>query len=39
MDTNRTVLKLLALSIFLSPTFRSLAIWPDSRIPGLIFLI
>ena len=36
-DTNRTVLKLLALSIFLSPTFRSLAIWPDSRIPGLIF--
>ncbi len=36
-DTNRTILKILALSIFLSPTFRSLAIWPDSRIPGLIF--
>tara|TARA_B100000242_G_C43002548_1_gene465800 strand:+ start:42 stop:1298 length:1257 start_codon:yes stop_codon:yes gene_type:complete len=38
-DTNRTTLRLLALSIFLSPTFRSLAIWPDSRIPGLIFFI
>ncbi len=38
-DTNRTILKILALSIFLSPTFRSLAIWPDSRIPGLIFFI
>ena len=36
-DTNRTILKILALSIFLSPSFRSLAIWPDSRIPGLIF--
>ena len=38
-DTNRTILRLLALSIFLSPTFRSLAIWPDSRMPGLIFFI
>jgi hypothetical protein len=28
---------LLSLIIFLSPTFRSLAIWPDSRLPGLIF--
>ena len=36
-DINRNILKILALSIFLSPTFRSLAIWPDSRIPGLIF--
>ncbi len=30
-------LKLLSLIIFLSPTFRSLSIWPDSRLPGLIF--
>ena len=37
-DTNRIILRILALSIFLSPTFRSLAIWPDSRMPGLIFL-
>ena len=28
---------LLSLTIFLSPTFRSLSIWPESRIPGLIF--
>jgi len=27
----------LVLLIFLSPTFRTLAIWPDSRISGLIF--
>ena len=32
-------LQLLALTIFLSPTFRSLSIWPDSRLPGLIFFI
>ncbi len=38
-DTNRIILRILALSIFLSPTFRSLAIWPDSRMPGLIFFI
>jgi len=30
---------LLSLILFLSPTFRSLAIWPDSRIPGLIFFV
>jgi len=30
---------LLSLSIFLSPTFRSLSIWPDSRLPGLLFFI
>ena len=34
---NSNYLFLLSLIIFLSPTFRSLAIWPDSRIPGLIF--
>ena len=32
-------LKLLSLIIFLSPTFRSLSIWPDSRLPGLIFFV
>ena len=32
-------LQLLSLIIFLSPTFRSLSIWPDSRLPGLIFFI
>ena len=31
------LLLLLSLTIFLSPTFRSLSIWPESRIPGLIF--
>ena len=38
-NTDRTLLRLLALFIFLSPTFRSLSIWPDSRIPGLIFFV
>ncbi len=32
-------LQLLSLVIFLSPTFRSLAIWPDSRLPGLLFFV
>ena len=32
-------LVLLSLIIFLSPTFRSLSIWPDSRLPGLIFFV
>ncbi len=32
-------LALLSLIIFLSPTFRSLSIWPDSRLPGLIFFV
>ena len=32
-------LQLLALIIFLSPTFRSLSIWPDSRLPGLLFFV
>jgi len=30
-------LQLLSFIIFLSPTFRSLSIWPDSRLPGLVF--
>jgi len=36
-NIDKKFLILLSLTIFLSPTFRSIAIWPDSRIPGLIF--
>lgn len=36
-NINAHVFFLLIFLIFLSPTFRSLAIWPDSRISGLIF--
>ena len=36
-NVDKKILLLLSLTIFLSPTFRSIAIWPDSRIPGLIF--
>ncbi len=36
-DKDKNILFLLSISIFLSPTFRSLAIWPDTRIIGLIF--
>ena len=35
----KNLLLLLSLSIFLSPTFRSLAIWPSSRLIGLIFFV
>lgn len=38
-EIDKTILLLLAFSIFLSPTFRSLAIWPSSRIAGLIFFL
>ncbi len=38
-EINKTILLILAFSIFLSPTFRSLAIWPSSRIAGLIFFL
>ena len=38
-NTNSNYLFLLSLVIFLSPTFRSLSIWPDSRLPGLIFFV
>ncbi len=34
---DKNILFLISISIFLSPTFRSLAIWPDTRIIGLIF--
>ncbi len=33
---NPNILFLISISIMLSPTFRSLAIWPDTRIIGLI---
>jgi hypothetical protein len=36
-DVEKKYLQLLSLVIFLSPTFRSLSIWPDSRLPGLVF--
>ena len=39
INTNINYLVLLSLIIFLSPTFRSLAIWPDSRLPGLTFFV
>ncbi len=38
-NIDRNVLILLSLSIFLSPTFRTLSIWPDTRIIGLIFFL
>jgi len=34
---NNTVLYFIAILLFLSPTFRSLSIWPDSRLYGLFF--
>ena len=36
-EIDEKILLLLAALIFLSPTFRSLSIWPDSRLLGLIF--
>ena len=36
-NVNKNILLILTGLIFLSPTFRSLAIWPDSRILGLTF--
>ena len=35
----KNILLVLPLSILLSPTFRSLAIWPSSRLVGLIFFV
>ena len=34
---NKSYLILISLVIFISPTFRSLSIWPDSRAIGLLF--
>ena len=36
---NNNYLIALSLILFLSPTFRSLSIWPDSRLPGLTFFV
>ena len=36
-ESDKIILILLTSLIFISPTFRSLSIWPDSRIFGLIF--
>ena len=38
-EIDKTILLILSFSIFLSPTFRSLAIWPSSRVVGLIFFL
>ena len=38
-DINNSILLLISFSIFLSPTFRSLSIWPSTRIIGLIFFL
>ena len=38
-NINKKILKIISLLIFLSPTFRSLTIWPDSRLYGLLFFI
>jgi hypothetical protein len=36
---NNKSLYLISLLLFLSPTFRSLSIWPDSRLYGILFFI
>jgi len=36
-NVDKRYLQLLSLVLIMSPTFRSLSIWPDSRLPGLIF--
>ncbi len=38
-ETNKKILFFLSSLVFLSPTFRSLAIWPDSRLLGLILFV
>ena len=38
-DIDKFTLQLLSMFLFLSPTFRSLSIWPDSRLPGLIIFV
>ena len=38
-NTNKNYLILISATLLLSPTFRSLSIWPDSRIYGLHFFI
>jgi hypothetical protein len=36
---NNKILYLISLLLFISPTFRSLSIWPDSRLHGLLYFI
>ncbi len=36
-ELDKNILIIISFALFLSPTFRSLAIWPDSRLVGLIF--
>tara|TARA_B100001057_G_scaffold391746_1_gene400093 strand:+ start:931 stop:2193 length:1263 start_codon:yes stop_codon:yes gene_type:complete len=38
-NVEKNFLIILSLSIFLSPTFRSLAIWPSTRLVGLLFFV
>ncbi len=38
-EIDKKILLFLSCLIFLSPTFRSLAIWPDSRLLGLILFV
>lgn len=38
-ETNNNILFLISTVFFISPVMRSLAIWPDSRILGLLFFI
>ncbi len=36
---DKNIILILSFSLFLSPTFRSLSIWPSTRIIGLIFFV
>ncbi len=36
---DKSIILILSFSLFLSPTFRSLSIWPSTRIIGLIFFV
>ncbi len=38
-NIEKNILLIFSFSILLSPTFRSLAIWPDTRIIGLLFFV
>lgn len=38
-NIDKNILLIFSFSILLSPTFRSLAIWPDTRIIGLLFFV
>jgi hypothetical protein len=36
---NKKIINIISLLILISPTFRSLSIWPDSRLYGILFFI